>query len=253
MPKIGLALSGGGARCISQLGVLHFFEEKGIVISEFSGASGGAIIGALISSGMRALEAYSALKDINYKSHLKLNITNGSLYHLDRAIEDFHKVFGKKDIKDFPTPFYATVVNYESGKVEYRDSGDMVTLMLASSALIPYFAPVEYEGKVYVDGGICENLPTEPLTKSCDKIIAINVNPFFTSYKNSFKSHASRAMFLMLNHSVNQRKKEADIFIEIEEMGRYSIFDLKHFELFFEFGYNQAKKLEREIDESIYT
>jgi NTE family protein len=110
------------------------------------------------------------------------------------------------------------------------------------------FAPIEYGDKIYIDGGYCDNLPTKPLAQICDHIIGINVNPISNNVNYSFKSHLARSMFIMLNHNIKFGKKECDLFIEIKEMGRYSIFDLKNFELFFDFGYNDAKKYDSEIE-----
>ena len=248
MAKIGLALSGGGSRCIAQLGVMAYFEEKGLKISAISGSSAGSIIAGLYASGMRVEEIFSTLKEINYKSYLKYNIKNGSFYHLKDAMQNFQQIFGIKDINNFEIPFYCCVTNYKNGEVEYRSSGDMVTLMTASCALVPLFAPIEYEGKIYIDGGYCDNLPTKPLIKHCDHIIGINVNPISSYIKNSFRSHLARSMFIMLNHNIKFGKKECDLFMEIKEVGRYSIFDLKNFELFFDFGYNEAKKYDSEIE-----
>ena len=253
MPKIGLALSGGGSRCIAQLGAMHYFEEKGLKISEISGSSGGAIVAGLYATGLSAYEVFEKLKDINFKSHLKYNFTNGSLHHLESAISNFQEMFGVMDIKDLEIPFYCTVVDYKSGEVVYKTKGDLVTMILASSALVPFFAPIEYEGDIYIDGGFCDNLPAYPLKKSCEYIIGINVNPMFAKIKNSFKAHIERSMFIMLNHNIKAGKKECDLFMEIKEMGRYSIFDVKNFELFFELGYNECKYYERELDELLHT
>ena len=251
MPKIGLALSGGGSRCISQLGVMHYLEEKGITISEISGSSAGAIVAGLYATGMSAYEVFTKLKEINFKSHLKYNIQNGSVHHLESAIVDFQDIFGLVDIKDLEIPFYCTVVDYESGEHFYKTKGDFVTLMLASAALVPFFAPVKYEGHTYIDGGFCDNLPTHPLTKTCEYIIGINVNPWFPNIKNSFKSHITRSMGIMLNHNMKAGKNECNLFVEVRQMGYYSIFDLKNFELFFELGYNEAKKYDIDMERLI--
>ncbi len=253
MPKIALALSGGGSRCIAELGAIKYFEEIGVKISSISGSSGGAIIAGLYATGLGVENIFKTLKDIDFKAHLKYNLNNGTLYKYDSAIVEFQKIFFKVDIKDLDIPFYCCVVDYESGEVLYKNSGDLVTMMLASSALVPYFAPVSYEGKVYVDGGFCDNLPVAPLKEISDKVIAINVNPFFKTVKNSFLSYLSRSMFIMLNHNINMGKNSADLYFEIEEMGRYSIFDLKNFDYFFEVGYNEAKKHERELNELLHT
>jgi len=248
MAKIALALSGGGSRCFAQLGVMSYFEEKGLKFSAISGSSAGSIIAGLYASGMSVEDIYLALKDIDYKSYLKYNIKNGSLYHLNDAIKKFQQIFGVKNIKDFKVPYYCCVTNYVTGEVEYLSEGDMVTLMTASSSLVPLFAPIEYNDKIYIDGGYCDNLPTKPLTKHSDYIIGINVNPISNYINYSFKSHLSRSMFIMLNHNIKYGKKECNLFIEIKKVGRYSIFDLKNFELFFDFGYNEAKKYDSEIE-----
>ncbi len=252
MKKIALALSGGGSRCISQLGVIKYLEELDFKIEAVSGSSGGAIVGGLYASGMSVDEIFTTLKSINFKSHLKYNFKNGSIYHLKDAISYFQDVFGTIDIKDFKIPFYCSVTNYESGEIEYKTDGDLVTLMMSSSALIPIFAPIKYKNKIYIDGGFCDNLPALPLKELGLDIVGINVNPVSKNIKYSFISHIKRSMLIMLDTNVKIGKKECDLFIEIKEMGKYSMFDLKNFELFFELGYNEAKK-NRENFESIYT
>ncbi|MCH9814386.1 MAG: patatin-like phospholipase family protein [Epsilonproteobacteria bacterium] len=248
MVKIGLALSGGGARCIAQLGAMHYFEELGIEISAISGSSGGAIVAGLYASGLTIEEIYTKLSDLDFKSHLKYSIRDGSLYHLRDAIDDLQEIFGKKDIQDLNIPFFCTVVDYQLGKEVYINQGDMVTYMMASAALVPFFSPVKIENKVYVDGGFCDNLPSYPLTSICHKIIGVNVNPVPTKMKFSFAGHLKRSLMIMLHTNIRAGEKACDFFMEIEEMGNHSIFDLKNFALFFDLGYNEAKKYTHEIE-----
>jgi NTE family protein len=248
MVKVGVAFSGGGSRCIAQLGVLQYLKESGVSISAVSGSSGGAIVAGLYAKGLEPKEILDILEKIDYKSHLKYNFRHGTLYHLEKAIEDFQLIFGSSKIEDLDIAFFCTVTNYESGEEEYKSSGDMVTLMLASSALVPIFAPVKYDGSVYIDGGFCDNLPSHPLKDICDKVIGINVNPVGRGIKDSFKAHHSRALSIMLHANVRAGIKECDLFMEVKEMGRYSIFDLKNFEHFFDLGYSEAKKHKIEIE-----
>ncbi len=248
MSKIGVVLSGGGSRCISQLGFLKYLEELDVEISAISGASGGAIAAGLYATGLSADEVFFYLKEIDFKAHLKLNITKGTLYSFEKEIDHFHKIFGKVDINESKILFFCAITDYESGKIVYKSEGDLVTMMLSSCALVPIFAPIKVDGKVYADGGICDNLPALPLMDVCDKIIAINVNPISSHIRYSFKGHFQRAMFLMLNANVEVSKKMCDLFVEIEQMGYYSIFDLKNFDLFYEIGYNEAKKYKNEIE-----
>ncbi len=247
MSKVALALSGGGSRCIAQLGVISYLEDRGIEIEAISGSSGGAIVAGLYASGLSAREIYDILVGIDFKKYLKYSL-RGSIYHLKDAISHFHDIFGKRDIADFDIPFFCTLTDYQDGRVIYKSSGDMVTLMIASSALVPIFAPVEYNGRVYIDGGFCDNLPSTPLKGISNSIIGINVNPMHYEIRDTFLGHIRRSMFIMLYTNVLSGKQKCDLFMEIDKIGTYSIFDLKNFELFFELGYSEAKKLDSSIE-----
>lgn len=248
MANIGLTLSGGGARCIAQLGAIAYMEEQGFSFSALSGASGGAIVAGLYAQQKSPSEILSILESIDFKKHFSYNLKYGTLYHLENGLSYFYNRFGKIDIRDLPIPFYCAVTNYESGKVEYKNEGDLVMMMIASSALVPFFAPVEYEGTPYIDGGFCDNLPTKPLLEKCEKIIAINVNPIPKTIRDSFSSHIKRSLFIMLNNNVNYGKVHCDLFVEIAQMGQYSIFDQKNFGLFFEIGYKEMQKQQANLE-----
>jgi len=248
MPKIGIALSGGGSRCIAQLGAIKFLEEKGLSFSAVSGSSGGAIAGALYAAGHSPDEILSMLKGIDFKSFLRYHLHKGSLYSVVGAEEYLRDIVGLKDFASLPIPFYFTVVNFRTGLAEYKKSGDLAKLIVASSALTPIFAPVEYQGETYIDGGFYDNLPAAALTESCDKIVGINVNPMFESLPQGFRKRLAKALFIMLNANIREGKRLCDLYIEPKDMSKYSIFDTENFDTFFEMGYHEAKVHEREID-----
>ena len=249
MQKIGIALSGGGSRCIAQLGVIKFLEEKGVSFSAVSGSSGGSIVGALYAGGRTPDEILSLLKEIDFKSFLKYHLHKGSLYSVVGAEAYLRDVVGLRDFAELKIPFYCTVVNFRTGLAEYKKSGDLAKLIIASSALTPIFAPVEYKGETYIDGGFYDNLPAAALTESCDKIIGINVNPMFESLPKGFKRRLAKSLFIMLNANIREGKRLCDLYIEPKDMSRYSIFDTENFDMFFEMGYHEARVHERAIEQ----
>ncbi len=247
--RIGVALSGGGARCVAQLGALAFLEEQGVRVSAVSGSSGGAIAGALYASGRSPHEILELLKGVDFRSFLRYHIHKGSLYTIVGAYRFLHEEVGLNDFASLKIPFFCTVVNFRTGLAEYKTKGDLAKLVLASSALTPIFAPVVYEGEVYIDGGFYDNLPAAPLTEVCDRIVGINVNPMFESIPRSFKERLYKSLFIMLNANIREGKRLCDIYIEPPEMSRYSIFNTDEFDTFYTIGYEAARVAQKQTDQ----
>ena len=246
--QVGVALSGGGARCVAQLGVLAYLNECGIEGVAFSGSSGGSIIGALLASGRTPEEILSLLKEIDFRSFLRYHLHKGSIYSVVGAEDFLRKEVGLGDFDALKYPFFCTVVNFQTGLAEYKTCGDLAKLIVASAALTPVFAPVEYEGTLYIDGGFYDNLPALPLQSCCEKIVGINVNPMFESRPRGFRQRLYKSLFIMLNANIREGKRICDLFIEPKEMSRYSIFDTTQFDLFFDLGYEAARAQQDAIE-----
>ncbi len=246
--RIGIALSGGGSRCIAQLGVLAALEEFGLHPAMISGSSGGAIVGALYASGMAPEAIRDLLKEVKFKSLLSLNLHRGSLYRFAGARALFRKYLNVERIEALQLPFVCTMVDFDTGAIHYARSGDLIDHVLASCSLVPIFAPYTIGAHTYIDGGFSDNLPTLPLRDSCDLVVAINVNPFFRRTKQGFFANLSRALFIMFNTNVTEGKRHADLVIECSQMGRFSIFETRHFDRFYEIGYQSAQRMRPQIE-----
>ena len=247
MAKIGLALSGGGARCVAQLGAIARLEEQGLAFDAVSGSSGGSIAGALYAGGRSPHAILELLKGIDFRSFLKYHLHRGSLYRVEGAETYLAETLGLRSFEDLRIPFYCTVVNFRTGVAEYKRSGDLAKLIVASSALTPIFAPVRYGEELYIDGGFYDNLPAAPLAETCDRIVGINVNPMFESIPRSFKARLYKSLFIMLNANIREGKRLCDLYLEPKDMSQYSIFNTEEFDLFFELGYREAKRHEAQI------
>ncbi len=245
MENISLVLSGGGSRCLFQLGVIKYLEESNINISAISGSSGGAIIGSLIASGKTSIQVLEMIKEINFKKLVKFNYFKNGFFHLRDANVFFDDLLEIKNLEELPIKMFITAVDLASGEIIYFDKGRISPLVMASSSLHPVFTPFKYQDRFYIDGGFMNNLPIEPIKKLnlSQKILAINVNPLFESKRKkwSFSSTMKRSLYLMFNANIQVRVKETDIYLEPKEIARFSIFDTKCFDICFNMGYKFAK------------
>src|SRR6056297_3966536 len=96
---------------------------------------------------------------------------------LERMGEKLREMLSSVNFSDLKLPFYTSVTNILTGKIEYLSQGNVVKAVQASSSIPIIFSPVEINGQLYVDGGLLDNVPIKPLQEKCDKIIAVEIMP----------------------------------------------------------------------------
>ncbi|HXX86382.1 MAG TPA: patatin-like phospholipase family protein, partial [Casimicrobiaceae bacterium] len=210
-PRIGLALSGGGARGIAHVGVLKVLEELRVPIHCVTGTSMGAIVGATFAAGRTPEEMEKIVLEVNWDEVFRdkpprdeiavrrkkddyrtlfapefgvkdggLALPKGVLSGV--AIESFFRslstpAFGITDFRKLPIPFEAMATDIETGQAIVLDHGSLAQAMRASMSVPGAMSPVEIDGRLLVDGGIADNLPIEQARKLCaDVIIAVNIS-----------------------------------------------------------------------------
>jgi len=241
--KIGFVLSGGGARGFAHLGILQYLSEKGIRPDIISGVSAGAIAGVFIASGKSPLETHEILSQGGFLKYTKIQLPTNGLLRLDGLKEIFKKNIGPKNIEDLDMPFYAAAANLNTGRAEYFDKGPIHEIVLASSSIPILFAPVEINGFQYVDGGVLNNLPVEPLLGRCEKIITQNITPVNETGKlKNLVQIATRTFHIGVHSRIEIAKKHSDLFIEPKELDQYDLLKASQADEVFEIGYNYAKK-----------
>lgn len=207
-PKIGLVLSGGGAKGFAHIGVLKVLEEAGVKIDFIGGTSMGAVIGGLYASGYNASQIDSIFKKTDFDELLKDFIPRSTKNFYERRNDELYALslpFNKlkigipealskgmynynllsritrnvKDIRDFnklPTPFLCIGTNIETGEEVLLNKGNLAQAMIASSAFPSLFSPIEIDGKLLVDGGVTNNYPIDEVRKlGADIIIGVDV------------------------------------------------------------------------------
>jgi len=242
--RLGIALSGGGARGFAHLGILKALKEKGVEPDIISGTSAGAIVGAFIASGKSPDETFEIIKEYRFFDLTKIRLPRMGLFNLDGLQNSINKEISEKRIEDLPMPMIIAATNMLEGKIDYFSNGPLAKCVQASSSIPILFSPVKIDGKMYLDGGIMDNLPIKPLTEVCRKTIAINISPLLPvhSIKN-LAQVATRMLQLSINAREDTKTQQVDLFIEPQILDEYETLDTKHAKEIFDAGYKYASKL----------
>ena len=241
--KTGLVLSGGGTRGFAHLGVIAALFDKGIKPDIISGTSAGAIAGAFIAAGKNPHHILETFKKGSFFTYTKLQIPRDGLMKLDGLKELYHREIPAKNLEDLDIPFFVAISNLNKGTVEYRNSGPLGETVLASSSIPILFAPVLIGDDLYVDGGLMDNIPIEPIKHDCDQIIVSNISPVNPMEKIKNLIHiATRTFYMSVNANMKQVRKYATVYIEPEGINNYEILSRTHADELFELGYNSTMK-----------
>src|SRR5690606_24790746 len=251
-PKIGLVLSGGGARGIAHVGVLKALHDKNIPIDYIAGTSMGAIVGGLYATGMtpedlewaidsvdwmKALTPSSPRKLKNYRqkqeekdyfTELEIGISKegaksgGGLVGDHRVMLELQRLVGNFNVEnfdDFPIPFRAVATDLNAGEPYVMDHGDLAMAMRASMAVPIVFGPVKHQDRFLVDGGILNNLPVDVVkAMGADIVIAVNISSPLVQVdgQSSVVMVTYKSIDVAMIQHTKESLKEADIVITPE-------------------------------------
>ncbi len=239
---IGIALSGGGARGISHLGVLKALEENGIRPNIVSGTSAGAIIGGFYCAGFSPDETLKILLKTKMLNIFKPAFSWKGLLSMDKLsnVLDEHL---PSDFSQLNIPLIIAATDIEAGITTYFDKGNLSLAILASSCLPVLFNPIEIEGVKYIDGGILNNLPTQAIKNKSKTIIGVGCNPISKNHPiKTFKDVMERSSLLAINENTQKSRALTNLFIEPNELIKFSGFDLSKAKDIFETGYEYTSK-----------
>lgn len=240
--KTGLVLSGGGARGICHLGVIKALEEFGVSIDCIAGTSAGSITGCLYSYGYKPDEIVKMISETSLTRSLKLAWTWTGLLSLDGLRDIFLKYIPENDFKALKIPVTIAATEIKKGRIEYFTQGELIPAILASSCVPAVFNPVQYNGGLYVDGGVLDNLPVKAIYDQCQFIIGSHCN-FIRSDVDlkSFRSVIERSLLMAISGNTTVSKTLCHVLIEPPDVGRYTGFDLGKAKEIFEVGYRYTK------------
>ncbi len=243
--KIGIALSGGAVRGLAHIGFLKAFEELGFKPSFVSGVSAGSIIGAFYCNGYSPKEMEEIVLKTNLNTFILPTVSKKSFFSLDKIEQFLEKYIGKVDIKDLKVPLIIAATNLNKAKVEYFYSGNLIKIVKASCSIPVMFKPIKIDKYYYVDGGIMNNLPVEPLKDLVDFTIGMEVNPFLEEEKDfsNIISIGIRSFFLAIRSNIEISKKLCDMFIQPPELTKIPLFATWKGKDAIEIGYRHSKDI----------
>ncbi len=279
-PKIGLVLSGGGARGLSHIGVLKVLEEMRIPIDYIAATSMGAIVGGLYASGhdadalaheVAALDWSSMFSDSPPREDLTLRRKNDdSRYSLpfqlgyrERGVELskgaiaganlelwLHRLTLRDDqlgsFDDLPIPFRAVATDMVTGSQRVFRSGPLYQAMRASMSVPGMFAPLEVDDQIYGDGGLVNNLPVDVVqAMGADIVIAVNIGTPLMSRKelSSIVGLTSQTINILTEQNVREQRARLtsrDVLID-PDLGELSFIDFDKAPRFIALGEASAR------------
>lgn len=241
MYKLGVALSGGGAKGFAHLGVLQRMYEIGLKPEILSGTSAGAFAAALVADGRTPKEAIEIFEDLSFQEFVKIGIPQAGLFKTSKFHGFLKKYLKSVKIEDLEIPVRIMATDIEHGELKEFKTGNLADAVVASCSVPIVFSPMEIKGRHYVDGGLLKNFPVTNIRKECEKIIGVNVSPILRAeYKNSIKYVAERSFHYMSSSNTFMDKKACDYLIESSDLTSYSMFDLDHVMEIFNAGYKLA-------------
>ncbi len=250
--QVGVVLSGGGARGIAHLGVLKALEEFGIKPSVISGTSAGAIAGAFYAMGFPIPEILTIIEKGQFFSFSNILIKKQGFFSMNGFEKIYTKYFPNNSFSDLRIPLFVAATDILKGETVYFSSGNLSRSLMASSCIPVVFQPVNYNETFFVDGGVLNNFPIEPLSHRCDTIIGVHVNSIKKElHEIHMNDIIDRSFHLALSNSVRSKVAKCDLFIEPPDMSQFSIFDMKKAKEIFEYGYQYCLSLENEISKLI--
>ncbi|MFC2113591.1 patatin-like phospholipase family protein, partial [Bacteroidota bacterium] len=253
-PKVGLILSGGGAKGIAHIGVLKVLEEAGLKIDFIGGTSVGSIVGGLYAIGYDAESLQKIVLTRNWDRLLSDEISRRDLSieekpDYDRFFvsiplkerkvklpagmitgQNIEKEFAElcahmhnsRDFAQFQIPYLCVATDVETGQEKVFREGYLPSCMSASMAIPTVFAPIEIEGKLYIDGGVVNNFPVDHVKEmGADILIGVDVGftPRTAKDEMNLLQIMEQTVFMASHSRMEKNRALCDIYIKPDLSG----------------------------------
>jgi NTE family protein len=258
-PKVGLVLSGGGAKGFAHIAVLKEIDKAGIQLDYIGGTSMGAIIGGMYAAGYSAVQIEEIILDTDFQTLIRDKLprssetffekefgentvitlpADGGKIGLPRAISRGQNVLnlllelldaadGDLDFSKLPVPFFCIATDVENGAPVILEKGSLPLALRASGSFPSLLNPIEIDGKLLVDGGIANNFPVSVMKdKGIDIVIGVDVEgELFEKDKiNSAVALLNQIMSYQMYSKSDEEIKKLDVYIHPEIL-QYSVVD----------------------------
>lgn len=274
-PRIGVALSGGGARGLAHIGVLQWMDEHHVPVDYVAGTSMGGLMGSLYATGMSPQEMKDFVLGIDWDSSFQVTPQYDSLAFRrkeDRRANQTSIALGLRrglsgpngflsaqgvtkildrvalpysstaSFDDLPTPFRCVATDLLKAETVVLSKGSLAESLRATMSVPGVFAPVEVDGRVLVDGGLLKNIPTDVARKmGADVVIAVDIATPLGGRENlqSIFGVMDQSVTVMTYGNDLRDLQQADIIVA-PDLGAYTRDDYNAAEKLIQMGYDGA-------------
>lgn len=281
--KVGVVLSGGGAKGMAHIGALKVIEEAGVEVDYIGGTSMGAIVGALYAAGYSAVELDSIFRSIDFTNLIRDNLPrdaktfyekeDSERYAITLPFNNFkvsvppaysggqniynelvrllYHVRDAKNFSELPIPFLCIATNAETGEEVLLNEGYLPEAVMASGALPSLFEPTSIDDRILIDGGVVNNYPIDEVREmGADIIIGVDVQHGLSDREELL---SATEILLQINNfrtvkDMGEKSERTDIYIK-PEMGNYSVIDFNQRENIIDEGEIAAREKYVELKE----
>jgi len=275
-PKVGLALSGGGARGLAHIGVLKVLEEIGLPMDYISGTSMGSIVGGLYAAGYTPNQISGLVKEVDWQEAFS-SAPNRRLLRYDKKQEQKYllevglaaegvelpggllsgyklsallnglclPVAHIRDFNRLPIPYRAVATDIVNGDVVILQDGSLAEAMRISMAVPGVFPPYQYKGRLLVDGGLVQNLPVQTVKDmGAQVVIAVDVSTPLRTRDNlkNFIQVLDQTMAIQMIKSTQDQARLADLVIR-PNLDKYASADFDQSEPIEEAGLKAGQEM----------
>ena len=243
---VGLALSGGGAKGFSHIGVLMAFDRYGIKPDIMSGVSAGSIASVLYAAGLTPNDIIKCFTDASkFADFTEWAIPKEGFMKLDRFGRLLEEWLPVKNLEDLKIPTIVCATDLDHGKSVGWSKGEIVPRVIASCSVPIVFIPKKINGVQYVDGGVLHNLPAWAIRDYCTTLYGSNCSPLKhnTTGAKTLIDIAYRSYHLMNKANVPQDLRLCDHVVQVTDVSHVSIFDLTALQKGVMAGYEAAMRV----------
>lgn len=275
-PKIGLVLSGGGAKGFAHVGVLKEIDKAGIRLDYIGGTSMGAVVGGLYAAGYSADQIENIIKETDFLSLVTDQLPRNSETFFEKEygentvitlpvkrgvigfpkaiskgqnvlnllLELFDSLDGNQDFSKLSVPFFCIATDVETGGQVLLEKGSLPLALRASGSFPTLLNPVALNGKLLVDGGIANNFPASIMkSKGIDILIGVDVEGELQKKDklNSALAIMNQIMSYQMYNKTKKEKEKIDIYIH-PDISNFSVVDFDQKDEILKIGIDEAAK-----------
>jgi NTE family protein len=173
-PRIGLALGGGFARGLAHIGVLRVLEEEGIPVDYVAGTSVGAVLGAMYCSGVSVREMTEVAHLVRFRDFARWTVSRFGFCSSERMVSFLAKLVKCTTFEELRIPLAVAATDFVTGEGVVFRSGSLCEAIRASCAYPGMFLPMQYEGRLLVDGLLAYPVPAKPAREmGAERVISV--------------------------------------------------------------------------------